>query len=94
MNLQKNSIILPNLLGEINKPEQAGRRVNIQMDGQTDERMDAWMVELLDRRTGSLADGKIVVIFCNITMQCKYDPTKGKVRFDRSGSRLFKGSVP
>jgi hypothetical protein len=79
----KNAIILPNFLGEIDTPEQAGRRVNIQMDGQTDKLLDAWMVGWLDGRTGSLVHGKIVVIFCDITMQCKYDPTKGKIRFDR-----------
>jgi len=67
---------LSNLLGETYTPEQAGKRVNIQMDGKTEEWMDVWMVGCIDGRTGSLADGQIFVVFCDIKMQCEYDPTK------------------
>jgi hypothetical protein len=63
-------------LGEIDTPEEAGRRVNMQREKHTDERMDAWIFGWIDGRTGSLADGKIFVVFCDITMQCDYDPTK------------------
>jgi hypothetical protein len=34
--------------------------------------MDGWV----EGRTGIIEDGQIVVVFCDITMQCKYDPIK------------------